>query len=167
MTNPSKRAWMALAVGALLVLAVGPGFAIAADVGASIVESGGQYAFQPADITVDVGDTVTWTNNSDAPHTVTADDDSFDLDGIDAAETASQTFDTAGEFAYHCEIHPYMTGTVTVNAGASTTPPPTDTAAASDTPAGGLPWLSIIGAVVALIVLGGLGQRTLVSRKRA
>jgi plastocyanin len=72
------------------------------------------FSFQPAALTVSAGTTVTWTNNDSAGHTVTADDGSFKSDTLAKGATFSQTFDTPGTFAYHCSIHPSMTGTVTV-----------------------------------------------------
>jgi plastocyanin len=71
-------------------------------------------AFQPADIAVSVGATVTWTNQDGFGHTVTADDSSFDSGTMAGGATFSQAFATAGTFAYHCKIHPSMHGTVTV-----------------------------------------------------
>ena len=73
------------------------------------------FAFSPDPIEISAGDTVTWTNEDDFAHTVTADDDSFDSDNIDGGGTFEQTFDEAGEFTYHCDIHNQMTGTVTVS----------------------------------------------------
>ena len=73
------------------------------------------FAFDPQEISITVGDEVTWTNNDGTAHTVSADDDSFDSGNLDSGATFSQTFDEAGEFAYHCNIHSSMTGTVTVN----------------------------------------------------
>ena len=73
------------------------------------------FAFSPDPIEINAGDTVTWTNEDDFAHTVTADDDSFDSDNIDGGGTFEQTFDEAGEFAYHCAIHNQMTGTVVVS----------------------------------------------------
>ena len=72
------------------------------------------FSFQPAALTVSVGTTVTWTNNDSASHTVTADDGSFKSGTLGKGETFSQTFATAGTFAYHCAIHSSMTGTITV-----------------------------------------------------
>jgi plastocyanin/predicted lipoprotein with Yx(FWY)xxD motif len=72
------------------------------------------FAFAPVDITVTVGETVTWTNADSPSHTVTADDGSFDSGGIAPGATFSQSFTKAGTYAYHCTIHPSMTGTVTV-----------------------------------------------------
>lgn len=72
------------------------------------------FAFDPPAISVAVGGEVTWTNADPAPHTVTADDGSFDSGPKDLGGTFSATFDQPGSFPYHCEIHPTMTGTVTV-----------------------------------------------------
>jgi plastocyanin len=72
------------------------------------------FAFNPAQISVKVGDTVTWTNNDDTTHTVTASDGSFDSGNLDTGKTFSQTFTTAGTFSYICSIHTGMKATVTV-----------------------------------------------------
>jgi plastocyanin len=56
-------------------------------------------------VTVKVGTTVTWTNEDDAPHTVTADDNSFDSKTFNKGGTFSFTFNKAGEFSYYCAIH--------------------------------------------------------------
>ena len=81
------------------------------------------FAFNPADLQVNVGDTVTWTNLDTTSHTVTADDGAFASGSVGGEETFEFTFDTAGEFAYHCDFHPGMTATVTVGEGAAS---PTD-----------------------------------------
>ena len=75
------------------------------------------YAFVPANIVVDVGTTVTWTNNDNAGHTVTSDDGS-ELSSLlfGQTETFSHTFDRPGEYLYHCGPHPNMKGLVTVRA---------------------------------------------------
>ena len=73
------------------------------------------FAFEPEEISIEVGEEVTWTNNDGTAHTVTADDESFDSGNLDGGATFSQTFDEAGEFAYHCNIHPQMSGTVSVS----------------------------------------------------
>jgi plastocyanin len=78
------------------------------------------FAFQPNPAQVKVGETVTWTNNDQILHTVTSgtrgkSDGMFDqkLDGV--GSKAMFTFNTAGTFAYHCEIHPGMDATVVVS----------------------------------------------------
>lgn len=73
------------------------------------------FTFTPDPIEISQGDTVTWTNNDDFAHTVTADDDSFDSGNIDGGATFEQTFDETGDFTYHCAIHNQMTGSVTVS----------------------------------------------------
>ena len=72
------------------------------------------FAFAPTSVTVKAGDTVTWTNSDSAAHTVTADDGSFDSKNLANGATFSQTFASAGTFAYHCNIHPTMKATVIV-----------------------------------------------------
>ena len=73
------------------------------------------FTFVPDPISITVGDSGTWTNEDGFAHTVTADDDSFDSGNLDSGATFEQTFDEAGEFAYHCNIHTQMSGTVSVS----------------------------------------------------
>ena len=80
------------------------------------------FAFDPATLEVPIGTTVTWTNQGTAPHTVTADDGTFDSGALQPGSTFSVTFDTPGTFAYHCEIHPNMMATIIVTEGAAATP---------------------------------------------
>ena len=70
--------------------------------------------FSPEDLTINVGDTVVWTNNDDSPHTVTADDDEFNSGNLAEGATWSYTFTEAGTYDYHCNYHSSMTGSVTV-----------------------------------------------------
>ena len=166
MSGPRKRLALALGAAGTLLLALSAGLALAADGSVSIVESGGQYKYSPANVTVEEGTKVVWTNNSDAPHTVTADDSSFDSGSFSENGTFEQTFDTAGEFGYHCAIHSYMHAKVTVVA-AGASQPPTDTATGAQTAgATTTTWLSIVAAGAALILFAVLGQRALVARKR-
>jgi plastocyanin len=75
------------------------------------------HSFSPADITVPVGTTVTWTNHDKDPHTATNDDGSavtFDSGMLTTGKSFSFTFSTAGKFPYHCTFHSEMHGTVTV-----------------------------------------------------
>ena len=72
------------------------------------------FAFEPGTVSVPAGATVTWTNNGSRPHTVTADDGSFDSGRLDPGEQFSQAFDQPGTFTYHCGFHPEMQGTVVV-----------------------------------------------------
>lgn len=142
--------------GALAAVMVWPAAtALGADQTVTVID----YDFQPAEVTINVGDTVTWQNTGDDPHTATADDEGFDSGRIDAGGTASQTFDSAGTFEYHCEFHPNMQATVVVtaaDAGGGGTPaptnPPTDTA---DLP-GGAAAGSLSAAFGIVLLLAGL-----------
>jgi plastocyanin len=82
------------------------------------------FEFTPATVTIAVGGTVTWTNNGPSTHTVTADDGSFDSGNLSQGKTFSHTFQTAGTFAYHCSIHPFMTATVIVQQASSSSASP-------------------------------------------
>jgi plastocyanin len=71
------------------------------------------FAFDPDTITVSGPTDVTITNDDSAPHTFTADDDSFDVQ-IDPGATETVTVDVSQTTGFHCTIHPDMTGTVEV-----------------------------------------------------
>jgi plastocyanin len=75
----------------------------------------GSTSFSPATITVKAGTTVTWTNNVNDVHTVTADDGSFNSGDLAYYKTYSRTFSQAGTFPYHCIHHANMKGSVVVN----------------------------------------------------
>ena len=72
------------------------------------------FKFTPATLTVHVGDTVTWTNTGQQPHTATANDHSFDTGVLNKGASGSHTFTQAGSFSYFCTIHPFMHGTIVV-----------------------------------------------------
>ena len=75
--------------------------------------------FDPAELTVKVGDTVKWTNNESVPHDVTKEDGpgadfSSGKGNMQKDDTYEQTFKEAGTVNYVCTVHPNMKGTVTV-----------------------------------------------------
>jgi plastocyanin len=72
------------------------------------------FSFGPADLTVPVGTTVTWTNRDDIPHTVVSTEKVFKSKVLDTDEKFSFTFSKAGTYPYFCSIHPKMTGKVIV-----------------------------------------------------
>jgi LPXTG-motif cell wall-anchored protein len=74
------------------------------------------FTFSPKSVTIDAGDTVTWTNEDDVEHSATAEDGSFDTGTFGNGRSRSHTFDTAGTFQYICTPHPFMKGTINVNA---------------------------------------------------
>jgi copper-containing nitrite reductase len=75
--------------------------------------------YSPPTITVVIGinNTVTWVNNDQAPHTVTATDGSFNSGNLNAGQSWSHTFSKPGVYAYYCSYHPWMKGTVIVKGG--------------------------------------------------
>ena len=73
------------------------------------------FAYSPNLIEIAAGDTVTWTNQDEVPHTATGEDrDVLQSGTISPGASFSQVFPEAGEFAFFCEFHPNMTGTVVV-----------------------------------------------------
>lgn len=72
------------------------------------------FAYHTPSVTVNVGDSVTWTNQDSMAHTVTADDGAFGSGSIAAGGTFSHTFTKAGTYSYHCTLHPQMKGVVIV-----------------------------------------------------
>jgi plastocyanin len=72
-------------------------------------------SFDPPQTSVSTGSTVSWTNEDSTEHTVTSDEGLFDAGPISPGDTFENTFDTSGEFGYHCAIHPFMIGVVIVN----------------------------------------------------
>ena len=69
--------------------------------------------YEPDNIKANIGDTIIWTNNDSQEHTVTQ--NSFDSGIIASGQTFEHTFEEAGEFIYHCSIHPFMTGKVIIS----------------------------------------------------
>lgn len=78
-----------------------------------------QLNFAPSRIAVVIGvnNTVTFENLDRAPHTVTADDQSFDSGNLAAGATWNYTFASPGNYSYHCLYHNWMKGTVVVKQG--------------------------------------------------
>ena len=77
--------------------------------------------YTPANITINVGDTVEWINVDTAAHTVTAGSPAdgpsgvFDSSLVMADAVYAFTFEEAGNYDYFCMVHPWMVGSVTVN----------------------------------------------------
>ena len=77
------------------------------------------FKFSPKTVTVNEGDSVTFTNDGPTVHTATAEDGSFDTGNLNAGDSDTVTFDSAGTIAYICTPHPFMKGTVVVQAASS------------------------------------------------
>ncbi len=79
------------------------------------------FAFVPPTLQVSAGTTVTWTNRDSVDHQIINDATGQAAQGalfmsnpLPQGATYSFTFATAGTYAYHCNIHPSMKGTITV-----------------------------------------------------
>ncbi len=71
------------------------------------------FTFEPAQLTVKAGTTVTWTNRDDIPHTVVS-VGNFRSKALDTDDTYSFTFTSAGDYKYFCSLHPHMVGLIKV-----------------------------------------------------
>jgi plastocyanin len=74
------------------------------------------FTFSPQVLKIRAGQTVTWVNDDDIPHNVTATDNAFKSKVLDTGERFSFTFPHTGTYAYFCGLHPHMTGSVVVTA---------------------------------------------------
>jgi len=73
------------------------------------------FKFTPASVTVSRGARITVANHDTTAHTATADDgQSFDTGNIDPGSSATISLSKSGTFKYHCDIHPFMHGTLVV-----------------------------------------------------
>jgi plastocyanin len=102
--------------GALLALAMtaGADAAVPALLPAVATVHIKDFKYAPPTLTVHVGDRVTFVNDDDEAHTVTATDKSFDSEGLDSAGTWQHVFAKPGTYRYFCELHPYMKATIVV-----------------------------------------------------
>ena len=76
-------------------------------------------AYNPQALTIAAGQTVTFTNDDDDAHTVTAVDGTFDSKGLDTHGVWRHAFTKPGTYKYFCELHPFMKGTIVVKASNS------------------------------------------------
>ena len=95
------------AVAALLVL----GSSVRAEDAVVSIEN---FTFNPPELTIKPGTTVTWKNADDIPHSVVENDTKFRSKALDSGETFSMTFTEAGEVNYFCGLHPHMKGKIIV-----------------------------------------------------
>lgn len=98
-------------LGALVLTVMLAGNALAAD---HTVRIKGMK-FQPANLSVAAGDTVTFVNDDSAPHTATAKDGSFNTPRLSKGNTAQIKISKSGSFDYFCAVHPGMKGKIVSN----------------------------------------------------
>jgi plastocyanin len=134
------------------------------------------FAFDPPNMTVAPGTTVTWVNNDQTAHTVTANNGAFDSGTLQPGQSYSFTFEKAGTYAYHCNIHPDMTASVTVSGAsgsASGSPTATSSAASATTspstplPSSGGPSSLGLVAALALVALSAMALILVLVRRGA
>jgi plastocyanin len=89
-------------------------FPLGEDVPGSTIVVIQDFTFQPADLQVLAGGRVTWINCDTDSHTSTADGGQWSSPLLAPGDRFTQTFPTPGEFPYHCQPHPFMTGRVVV-----------------------------------------------------
>jgi plastocyanin len=131
------RRFAALAAGIALVAVSATGGqaqGIGPVVSINIVEPKDQskWGYSPAMRRIDPGTWVTWSNDGQDAHTITADDGSFDSMNLDPSDGFSWFFDQPGlTYHYTCTLHPWMKGTIVVSgdrgdplAPPDDTPPP-------------------------------------------
>ena len=146
---------------------------LAGDPGVTIAD----FHFSPATTTIHAGDTITWSNSGPSSHTATAANGSFNTGILKKGQSASHTFTQPGTFAYACQIHPFMHGTIivlastTATSSGSTTPTtaapsaaaptttsaPTTTAAAQTGPALPNTGYNVLRGLLAGLALVGVG----------
>jgi plastocyanin len=129
-SRPPFRRRLTLAVAAFAALAPVLAFAAlsptrAATHAVAVLDG----SFSPATLTITAGDTVTWTNEDDSPHTVTS--ATFDSGNLDAGATFSFTFTEPGTYAYVCSYHDEMQATIVVEPASPAPAAPTQAPAAS------------------------------------
>ena len=122
-TRPLDRVLLALGVllvAATVVVALTAGGGASEEQAAAPAAGGDTvtikgFRYMPKDLTVKAGTSVTFVNDDTAAHTASANESgAFDTGGIDRGAKKSVTFDKPGTYAYICEFHPIMKGTLTV-----------------------------------------------------
>ncbi len=83
------------------------------------------FAFQPSALTVSPGTIVTWTNQDNAPHTVTSSEGKFDSGSLNKGQKFSFNFTAPGVYDYRCNIHPSMRGQIEVTSAKAAASPAT------------------------------------------
>ncbi len=116
---------VAIAVGSVLVIVLtggssGSGSAAAPSsrtagggAGGAVTVDITDFKFMPPTVTVKAGSKVSWVNKDAAQHTATA-AGAFDTSTLQKGATKAVKLDKPGTYAYVCEFHPFMKGTVVV-----------------------------------------------------
>jgi plastocyanin len=121
--------------GGALVGAVAGGDGSTARAAANVTITARDFFWSPDSVTIQLGDTVTWTN-AQGFHNVLLGDSRLNQPGFPSDPSwnppPQMTFNTPGSYTFICEVHPGMTGRVQVEGGE---PTPTPTPTLTPTPA--------------------------------
>ncbi len=101
------------ALAAVSVLFAAVPLARRADAAGTIIKID-NFTFNPPEISVKLGTTVTWENADDIPHSVVENSTKFRSKALDTGDTFSMTFADAGVIDYFCGLHPHMKGKIVV-----------------------------------------------------
>lgn len=117
-SNNVRSAFVAAALGAacapLLAVLILPVWAQKAPAGAITIDN---FTFNPKQLTVKAGTTVTWTNHDDIPHGIASSSKTFTRSkALTTDDSFSFAFTKPGTYQYFCYLHPNMVGTVVVEA---------------------------------------------------
>lgn len=123
MRRPRALTYVFAALVAFALVAIGVTAWFAVTGGGSSTDTAGQpltaggmsstvdirgFKYQPGNLQVRSGATVTFRNFDGAPHTATARDGSWDTDTLGKGDAKTLTFGTLGDYPYFCTIHPAM-----------------------------------------------------------
>ena len=119
--NAMRCALVAAGLGAAIAVMMAavalPGWAQNAPQASAGAISIDNFTFRPQTLTLKTGTTVTWTNRDDIPHGIGTENNAFTKSrALDTDDTYSCTFATPGTYQCFCYIHPFMVGTVVVQA---------------------------------------------------
>lgn len=127
---------LALIAGIALLILAASVRAAPAQQQATVIEMRDNF-FQPAQVTVRAGTTVTWRNMGQRPHTATASNNAFNTGTVNPGAEMSVTLNTPGTYDYFCQFHDGMVGSIVVEAAQAQPSPAASPAPA--TPAGPTP----------------------------
>ncbi|SRR6266545_100452 len=108
----------ALTLAAVLALSAFSAAPAARAEDATITITIDNFTFDPPNLTVKAGTTVTWLNRDDIPHTVASATKLFRSKALDTDDTFAFTFTSPGAYDYFCSLHPHMKAMIVVEAGA-------------------------------------------------
>lgn len=110
MTHPTRRDALRLAAAAVTL----PLLATQTRAATTHTVRITNFTFEPANLTIAAGDSVTWINEDSAPHTATADSGAFDTGNLRQGQSATITYNGAASYPYFCAVHPRMRAQLTV-----------------------------------------------------